>query len=104
MTLFDTDETSQDRSNPQPNGHDAVNGTRMAHNTVSTSYTPTGNNPKSTRVVFKNNVILYYDDQNRIIKVDGFIPSLANYPVTIQAIYGYDVYVDILGLAAPGAI
>lgn len=70
----------------------------MAHNTTSTVPT-TG--VQNTRIAFKNNVILYYDDQNRVIRVDGFIPGLAAYPVTIIAQYGYDVYTDILGLTAP---
>jgi hypothetical protein len=53
------------------------------------------------RVVFKNGLTLSYDDQNRIIKIDGFEPRLAVYPVIIQAKYGYDVYTDILGLTPP---
>lgn len=98
MAIHDVDKSSSDRANPQPNSHDLQGIARMAHNT--TSLVPT-TGTQTSRIAFKNNVILYYDDQNRVIRVDGFIPGLANYPVTIIAQYGYDVYTDILGLTAP---
>ncbi len=85
-----------------PNHSDRIiDGAHKAHQTLSTTYHTDASANLHTRVVFKNNVILYYDDLNRVIRVDGFIPSLANYPVTIIANYGYDVYVDILGISAP---
>lgn len=99
MSLHDTDPNHFKRINPKPNANDVVD-QRMAHNTLGTTY-KTDSDTNQQRVIFKNNITLYYDDQNRVIKVDGFIPDLANYPVTIIAKYGYDVYTDILGLTAP---
>ncbi len=43
----------------------------------------------------------WYDASGRVIKIDGIIPSLANYPVTIIAQHGQDVYADILGIPRP---
>lgn len=99
MSLFNLDKDSDGRSVPRINHNDVVSNP-LAHNTMSTTYKSDGDSNKQ-RVVFKNNITLYYDDQNRVIKVDGFIPDLVDYPVTIQAQYGYDVYTDILGLTAP---
>lgn len=101
MTLFDTDKNSLDRGTPSPNRPDVVADDAVrAHQTLSTTY-KTEASAANVRIRHLNSVILYYDDQNRVIRVDGFIPALANYPVTIIAQYGYDVYVDILGLTAP---
>lgn len=101
MTLFDIDKSNLDRSSPQPNHSDQlIEGSVKAHATLGTTY-KTDASAANVRVIFKNAMILYYDDANRVIRVDGFIPSLAVYPVTIIAIYGYDVFVDILGIAAP---
>lgn len=102
MSLFDVDKNSLDRDTPSPNRPDVVSPDSVkAHQTLSTTYKTDASTAGSTRIRFLNNVILYYDDQNRVIRVDGFIPSLAAYPVTIIAKYGYDVYVDILGIPAP---
>lgn len=101
MSLFDIDK-GPDRGNPSPNTHDTVlEGANKAHQTLSTTYTTDASTAGKTRVRFLNNAILYYDDQNRVIRVDGFIPSLAAYPVTIIAKYGFDVYTDVLGITAP---
>jgi hypothetical protein len=99
MSLFSVDKSGHDRKNPQPNqvDHDS---NRKAHNTMGITMR-TDNNVNYQRVVFKNGLTLSYDDQNRVIKIDGFEPRLALYPVVIEAKYGYDVYVDILGLTAP---
>lgn len=99
MSIIDVDKTGDTRLNPTLNQTDQVV-QRMAHNTMSNTYRK-DTNTNFQRITFKNSVILYYDDQNRVIRVDGFIPSLAAYPVTIVAKYGYDVYTDILGLTAP---
>lgn len=99
MSLWDIDKNHEKRLNPTPNQSDQVM-QRMAHNTSSTTYRKDDSSNKQ-RVAFKNSLILYYDDQGRVIRVDGFIPALAVYPVTIIAKYGYDVYTDILGLTAP---
>jgi hypothetical protein len=99
--LHDVDMSGNDRSSPRPNSADQLaDGAVKSHQTFSTTYVSNGTT-KGTRIRFLNNVILYYDDQNRVIRVDGFIPALAAYPVTIIAKYGYDVYVDVLGIAAP---
>lgn len=101
MSLHDIDKSSMDRGSPSPNTHDILaDGSVSAHQTLSSSYKTDATSTKS-RMVFKNNMLLYYDDQNRVIRVDGFIPALLAYPVSIQAKYGYDVFVDILGIAAP---
>lgn len=99
MSLFNVDKTNDNRSDAKPNEND-VRFNRMAHNTLSTTY-KTESDTNSQRIVYKNNIVMYYDDQDRVIRVDGFIPSLADYPVTIIAKYGYDVFTDILGLTAP---
>jgi len=99
MGLHDVDKGSDTRLTPKPNQNDEQT-QRMAHNTMSTTYKIAGTADKQ-RIAFKNNLILYYDDQGRVIRVDGFIPALATYPVTIIAQYGFDVYTDILGLTAP---
>lgn len=105
MSLHDVDIITADRSSPKPSFGDALpEAARMSHNTSATTYVPTGATAFRQRVVFKNNMLLYYDDQNRVIKVDGFISSLAPYPVTIQAVYGFDVFTDILGIPGPGSI
>lgn len=98
MGLHDIDKGGGRRLSPTPNGNDAQL-QRMAHNTVSTTYRQEG--ATTARIAFKNSVILYYDDQDRIIRVDGFVPELSQYPVTIIAKYGSDVYADILGLDPP---
>lgn len=101
MTLFDTDKTNEDRGAPVPNHTDRLNdGSIKAHQTLSTTF-KTDSSSANVRIRFLNNVILYYDDQNRVIRVDGFIPLLAAYPVTIIAKYGYDIYTDILGIPGP---
>lgn len=101
MALHSVDKDNIDRNSPRPNTHDLRQDvSRMAHNTLGTTYKTTSDTT-NTRIIFKNNLILYYDDQNRVIRVDGFIPSLAAYPVTIIANYGYDVFTDILGLTTP---
>ena len=101
MSLVDIDSGSLDRGAPRPNHPDRLDeGAVKAHQTLSTTY-KTDASVANVRIRYLNSVILYYDDQNRVIRVDGFIPSLAAYPVTIIAQYGYDVYVDILGLTAP---
>lgn len=92
--------TQDDNGKPAISSHDKLaEASQGAVGTLSTSYSP--NKTLVSRVVFKNSVILYYDDQGRVIRVDGFIPALAPYPVSITAQYGYDVFVDILGLPSP---
>lgn len=102
MAIHDINKGQLDRSNPTPNvhGHLIPEAIKSAQ-THSIAYRPNPSGAPTTRISFKNNVILYYDDQNRVIRVDGFIPSLAAYPVSITAVYGYDVYTDILGISAP---
>lgn len=100
MALHDTDKQNDGRSQPKLNERDVMLDW-PAHNSSSPTYRKDSNN-NYQRIAFKNAIILFYDDQNRIIRVDGFIPQLANYPVTIIANYGYDVYTDILGLTPPG--
>lgn len=101
MSLHMVDKDGIDRNSPSVNTHDTTSDViRSSHQTLSTTPASPGTK-QTTRVIFKNNVILYYDDQNRVIRVDGFISGLANFPITIIARYGYDVYSDILGLTPP---
>ena len=99
MSLHDVSKSNDFRLEPSPNANDAQKN-RMAHNTIGTTYRK-DTDSNFQRVIFKNGMILYYDDEDRIIRVDGFIPALAVYPVTIIAKYGYDVFVDVLGIDAP---
>lgn len=99
MAIHDVSKDDNARLDPKANASDA-RAQRDAHNTIGTAYQKDTNANKQ-RIAFKNNLILYYDDMGRVIRVDGFIPGLAVYPVTIIAKYGYDVYTDILGLTAP---
>lgn len=99
MSLFDIDKHNDNRREPRPNENDQQSN-RMAHNTMGTTYRNDGD-VNFQRIIFKNGLILSYDDQNRVIKIDGFEPRLVPYPVVIQAKYGFDVYEDILGITAP---
>jgi hypothetical protein len=101
MSLHDVDKGNINRGTPTPNRHDVVDaGSIKAHQTLSSTY-KTDASAANVHMRFIHNGILWYDDQNRIIRADAFIPSLAAYPVTIIAKYGYDVYTDILGLPRP---
>lgn len=99
MSLTDSDKTGNGRLSPQLNQNDQVV-QRMAHNTYSGTYRK-DTSDNAQRIAYKNSIVLYYDDQDRVIRVDGFIPELANYPVTLIAKYGYDIFVDILGIDPP---
>lgn len=99
MSLHDIDKDSPTRLTPRPNSDDEQV-KRMAHNTMGTTYRK-DTDTNTQRVSFKNGLILYYDDADRIIRVDGFIPAVADYPVTIIAKYGYDVFTDVLGISRP---
>lgn len=99
MSLFSVDKSGSDRKNPSPNQNDVVNN-RLAHNTTAITYRTDGN-PNYQRVIFKNGLTISYDDQNRVIKIDGFEPRVVPYPFTLQAKYGFDVYIDILGIDPP---
>lgn len=99
MTLHLIGKSNPGRHNPGLNQTD-LNTQPLAHNTTQFTYKSDGNsNPQ--RVILKNAITLSYDDQGRIIKIDGFEPRLVNYPVTIEAQYGFDVYADILLIPPP---
>lgn len=99
MSLFQIDKSNDNRKTPQLNEND-VNVNRLAHNTMAQTYRTDSNN-NYQRVVFKNGITLSYDDQNRVIKIDGFEPRLVNYPIVIEVEYGYDVYADVLFIDPP---
>lgn len=99
MSLFDIDKQGNYRAQPSINENDSQN-QRMAHNTMGTTYrsdSDTGNQ----RIVFKNGLILTYDDENRVSSAYGYIPEADTIPVLIIAKEGYDVFVDILGIDPP---
>lgn len=98
MALHDISK-GQTRKNPLPNTNDSQNN-RMAHNTLSTTYRDE-DAVSEQRVVFKNSLILTYDNDNKISSVYGYIPEVSDVPVFIIARDGYDVFEDILGVAAP---
>lgn len=92
------------RGDPEPNTHDTTSDTdRMAHQTLSTSYASPGTK-NIQRTVFKNNLLITYDDQNRIIGVYGIVSQVAPYPILITAQYGYDVFTDVLGISKPAGL
>jgi len=97
--LHDVSKDHSHRKLPKPNVTN-VQLERQSHNTISTTYR-VEEDTAQPRIAFKNGIILFYDDHGRIIRVDGFIPDLVDYPVTIIAKYGYDIYTDILGLTPP---
>jgi len=105
MTFIDRDKDSLERGAPLPNRHDAVDpGAMMSRQSISSSYTRTGNVKQQPRMRMVNNALVWYDDQNRISAYDGYIPSLSPIPVRIDAKYGYDVFVDILGISRPAGL
>lgn len=99
MSLHDVDKSNSSRITSILNASDDLK-QRMAHNTNSTTYKQEGDT-NTQRIAFKNGLILYYDGEDRVSRVDGWIPELSNEPVIIIAESGYDVYVDILGLTPP---
>lgn len=99
MTLHLVDKSDPSRLNPGLNQTD-LNTAPLAHNTTQVTYRSDGNN-NFQRVIFKNGLFISYDDQNRIIKIDGFEPRLVNYPIVIEMQYGYDVYADLLLIPPP---
>ena len=99
MSLHDIDKSHNTRLSPNPNINDAV-GTRLAHNTNSTTYRQ-DSDTNYQRVTFKNGLILTYDSENRVSSVYGYIPGVSDIPVLIIAKEGYDVFADILGETAP---
>jgi hypothetical protein len=65
MGLYDVNHTTQDRSDPAPNGHDTVaSGARLAHNTVSTTYKATGRTSATNRIQQVNGSFVLYDATN----------------------------------------
>jgi hypothetical protein len=102
MSLIDADKDGLDRSSPQPNHSDRLNdGSIKAHQTVSSTY-KTDASAANVRMAMKNSMLLWYDDHNRVSSVYGYIPGYdSTVPVLIIAKYGYDVFVDILGISAP---
>jgi hypothetical protein len=96
------DKENMDRSAPQVNAADKlIEGSQGALGTLSSSFQTAITTAPKSRMIFRNNLLLWYDDQGRVSSVYGVIPSIALYPITITALYGYDVFVDILGLTDP---
>lgn len=63
--LHDIDRSNGDRSDPRPNGADTIAAdTRMAHNTVSTTYKGTGRTSFTNRIQQINGTITLYDSTN----------------------------------------
>lgn len=73
---------------------------RMAHNTLGTTYKTDGDDA-TQRIIFKNGLILTYDEDDRVSSVYGYIPEISDVPVFIIAKAGYDVFTDILDITAP---
>lgn len=100
MSLHDVDKERDRRIEPRPNQNDQQN-QRMAHNTTQTTYKKESPTVTKQRLVHKNALILTYDSEGRVSSVYGYIPALSTTPVLIIAKAGYDVFDDILGIAAP---
>lgn len=98
MSLIDVDKTSDNRLTPLPNNDDDVTG-RMSHNTMGNTYRSTQSNDQ--RIVFKQGLIITYDQNNRASSVFGYVPEVSNIPIFVIAKEGNDVFVDILGIDAP---
>ena len=99
MSLHDTDKSGNSRGNPKPNVEDSqIN--RMAHNTMGTTYRQDSDN-NNQRIIFKNGLILTYDNDNKISSAYGYIPEASAIPVFIIAKEGYDVFIDILEIDPP---
>ena len=100
MSLHDVDTTTGSRTNPTVSTDDKVV-SPMAHQTISTSYTPPGEDARKQRMILKNNAIVSYDSENRISSIYAVITGVSYTPVLIIAAEGKDVFTDILGIPRP---
>lgn len=99
MSLHDIDKAQDNRGIPRPNENDQQN-QRMAHNTLATTYKNEGS-ASVPRLIFKNGLILTYDEDNRVSSVYGYVPEVSNVPIFVIAKDGFDVFIDILGIDPP---
>lgn len=99
MSIIDNDSNSSNRNSPSLNVNDDK-GIRRAHNTYGNTYRRVGGTVTS-RMVFKNGLILTYDALGKVSSVYGYIPELSTIPVFIIAKDGYDIFEDILEISAP---
>lgn len=98
MSLIDIGSGSQ-RRNPRLNNPDGV-ATRMAHNTQGNTYRTVGSGV-IPRMVFKQGLIITYDENNLASSVYGYIPEVSAVPFFLVAAPGYDVFVDLLEIDPP---
>lgn len=104
MALFDVDKSSDSRISPSPNSHDVLaQESVMAKQTASTSYKVNAVST-TTRLVQKNNMFIWYDDQNRVSSLYGFVPQISSIPILVIAKAGFDVYIDVLQIPKPAGI
>lgn len=99
MSLHDVDKTSNNRITPRVNAPDPVT-ERMSHNTYSNTYR-SSDGAVTQRMVFKNGLILTYDQDNKCSSVFGYIPEVSTIPFYLSAKEGYDVFTDILEITPP---
>lgn len=101
--LHDIDATTSGRTNPTVSSDDKVV-SPMAHQTNSSSYTAPGQSPSKQRMVFKNNMLVCYDSNNKISSVYGWVTAAGTIPVLISVIPNGDVFTDILGVPRPSGL
>lgn len=99
MSLHDIDKKNHLRGISSLNENDSQQ-QRMAHNTMGTTYR-SDSDTNQQRIIFKNGLILTYDNDDKISSVYGYIPSVSAVPVLIIAKDGYDVFEDILEIDRP---
>lgn len=99
MSLIDSDPNSDLRTTPTVNQADGVRD-RMAHNTYGNTHRRAGGSV-TPRMRFMNGLIVTYDNNNKVSSVYGYIPEVSDEPLFIIAKSGYDVFTDVLGIAAP---
>jgi hypothetical protein len=76
----------------------------MSHNTLSSTYTPVGQSSLQQRMVFKNNMFIFYDASNNISSVFGWVTSTGTVPILIIAQQGKDVFADVLQISRPAGL
>lgn len=99
MSLNDLDKNDDQRRFPRPNANDNVPH-RMAHNTIQHTYRQV-NSSVVPRMIFRNGIIIWFDQDNKVSAIFGYVPEVSGIPIEVIAKSGYDVFDDILGVDQP---
>lgn len=102
--IHDVDKHNDDRGTPMPNTTDvhATTDLLMAKQTISTTYSV--NATQTVRSVFKNNLLVWYDGNNNVSSIYGYLPQVSSIPISIIAVPGKDVFTDVLGISRPAGL